>query len=50
LTRARSEIHDHPLVAGDQAGQLADVYLGEVAADDLAHGAHRNRSDRYGTG
>ena len=30
--------HDHPLEAGDQAGDLADVDLEGTTPDDLAHG------------
>ena len=34
-----SEIDDHPLVAGDQAGDLADVHVRDAAADERAHRA-----------
>jgi hypothetical protein len=36
-TITRTEIDDHPLVAGDQLGDLPDVDLDEAASNDRAH-------------
>ena len=35
---AGTEIEDHPLGAGDPVGDLADVHVGGLVADDGAHG------------
>jgi 5-(carboxyamino)imidazole ribonucleotide synthase len=35
---AGAEIHDHPVGPGDPAGELADIHLEGVPADDLSHG------------
>lgn len=36
---AGAHVHDHPLVAGDQAVELTDVEFEETATDDLTHDA-----------